>query len=138
MLLSLFAMILEKYDLGLFGHHSVVGHTLMLQRQMVAYIATHYSEQISLEELSASAAISKSTCERLFKTYIGLTPLQYLTNYRLEASRYLLESTDKSITEIANLCGFNHTSYYGRLFLQTYGTTPSDYRKNNVSGNKDN
>ncbi|MBR1931803.1 MAG: AraC family transcriptional regulator [Lachnospiraceae bacterium] len=102
---------------------------LLAQQQMVAYIAAHFTEDVTLDEIAASASVSKSTCCRLFKTYIHQSPFEYLNTYRLEQSRYLLTDTNKGITEIAMLCGFNHISYYSRLFSKSYGCSPHAYRK---------
>lgn len=45
----------------------------------------------------------------------------------------LLKNTNRSITHIALSCGFNHLSYYSRLFLRTFGCTPGEYRKRETS-----
>uniref|UniRef100_UPI000B0A6E20 helix-turn-helix transcriptional regulator n=1 Tax=Clostridium sp. NkU-1 TaxID=1095009 RepID=UPI000B0A6E20 len=52
----------------------------------------------------------------------------FLNSYRLEVSRGLLKDTADSITQVALACGFNHLSYYSKLFLRSYGCTPSQYR----------
>lgn len=134
LLLSMAAKIAAQHEHFIPDGQADMNPNLTAQKQMVAYIAAHYAEDISLEELAACASVSKSTCERLFKAYIGQTPLQYLNSYRLENSRYLLISSDKPITEIASLCGFNHTSYYGKLFERAYGCSPSAYRKREQAG----
>ncbi|MBQ7432257.1 MAG: AraC family transcriptional regulator [Lachnospiraceae bacterium] len=106
---------------------------LTAQKQMVAFIAGNYTEDLSLDQIAASAAVSKSTCCRLFKTYIHQSPIDFLNAYRLQVSCHLLTETDKSISEIASLCGFNHTSYFSKLFLRSYGCSPKVYRRSHIS-----
>ena len=101
---------------------------LIAHRQMVSFIAAHYRDDISLEMIADSASVSKSTCCRIFQEFIGQSPFSFLITYRLHVSCDLLENTDKSITEIAGLCGFNHVSYYSKLFLKYYGCQPRAWR----------
>ena len=104
---------------------------LYSQKQMVAYISQNYASDISLEDIASSANVSVSTCCRIFKAYIHQSPVEFLNAYRLRVSCNLLEDTDKSITEIATLCGFNHISYFSEIFLKNYQCTPTQYRKMN-------
>lgn len=100
-----------------------------IQKDMVSFIYRHYGEKISLDEIAASGNVSRSKCCRIFKRYLQQSPVDFLNEYRLKVSRHMLDNTDKNITEIALACGFNHLSYYSKYFCETYGSTPSDYRK---------
>ena len=129
MLSSLLTDVLKRRAALVPGETSCKDKKLMLQREMVAYIAAHYTEEISLDEIAAGAAVSKSTCCRLFKDYLRQSPCAFLNAYRLEASCNRLTETGKSITEIATLCGFNHVSYYTKLFTRRYGCPPKTFRE---------
>ena len=59
---------------------------------------------------------------------MGQTPIECVNTYRLKLSRDLLTETDKSVTEIALACGFNHLSYFSRSFFRAFGATPSEFR----------
>ena len=102
---------------------------LVTQKRMVAFIAQNYRSEITLEEIAASASVSRSTCCRLFKAYVQQSPLAYLNDYRLRVSQELLKNTNKSVTEIATLSGFNHVSYYSKIFYRAFGCKPTEYRK---------
>ena len=65
----------------------------------------------------------------IFKEYLHQPPIDFLNKYRLKVSGYLLTHTQSSITEIALSCGFNHLSYFSKIFLREYGCTPTEYRK---------
>lgn len=101
---------------------------LDLQRRMVSFIEENYSTDITLDSIAESAAVSRSTCCRLFRRYVRTSPIGFLNSYRLQIACELLRSTDQSVTDIASRCGFNHTSYFSHLFQSSYGCTPREYR----------
>ena len=92
------------------------------------FIGEHYSENISLNELSASANVSKSECLRCFKNCFNTTPYKYLMEYRLSKAAELLKNTSKPICEISSLTGFNQQSYFGKCFREKMNCSPKDYR----------
>lgn len=102
---------------------------LDLQKKMVSYIYEHYQDSLTLNEIAASANISRSKCCIIFKHYLQQSPIEFLNKYRLEVSRYLLTNTHSSVSQIAISCGFNHLSYFSKLFFREYGCTPTKYRK---------
>lgn len=105
---------------------------LTIQRNMVSYLYQHYSEKVSLSEIAAAGNVSRSKCCAIFQYYLQQSPVDFLNHYRLEVSRHLLKDPDLTITQVAVACGFNHLSYYSKLFLRSYGCTPSAYRRSQV------
>lgn len=99
-------------------------------KQMMIYIHDHYQQQIHIEEMAEAVHISKRGCFRLFQENLHMTPTEYIKSYRLRMSCQMLAEGKKSITEIANLCGFGSSSYFGKLFRMEYGCTPLEYRNN--------
>ena len=100
-----------------------------IQREMVSYIFSHFDEPLTLDEIAASGNVSRSKCCRIFKKYLGDSPIDFANSYRLEKSCQQLRDTDLSITEIAMNCGFSHSSYFTKLFARKFGCTPGQYRK---------
>ena len=96
---------------------------------MLAFIQENYAEKLTLEQIAASAAVSTRECLRCFRTSIRQSPIEYLMDYRIQAARKLLETTDLSVTEIALRCGFNSNSYFAKQFHQHCGKAPAVYRK---------
>lgn len=95
---------------------------------VVEYIKENYSYEITLSELAQLIPMSEGQFSRVFKHTMKMSPIQYLMRYRILQSCRLLRDTDKKVGEIANLSGFNNISYFNRVFLQTIGCTPKEYR----------
>ena len=97
---------------------------------VISYIQENYAYEITLGELAAILPMSEGQFSRVFKQTMKLSPIQYLMRYRILQSCKLLQDTEKKIGEIANLSGFNNISYFNRVFLNTIGCTPKEYREN--------
>ena len=88
-----------------------------------------YAERFTLLELASEYHISTSHLSHIFKSVTGYAPIEYLMICRLSAAKKLLSSTDKSIKEIVDLCGFSDESNFSRTFKEKVGMTPSGFRK---------
>lgn len=93
------------------------------------YIDEHFAEDISLEMLSSRFYISKYYLTREYKRIYGKTIFQHLITARINCGKKLLRFTDKSVEEIAHLCGFNDQSYFARQFKKSENLTCFSYRK---------
>ena len=98
-------------------------------KAMMHFIHSHYQESISVEDIAREAHISKRVCFRLFQENLYMTPLEYMTSYRLRKACQRLVDTNESITQIAYNCGLGSSSYFGKVFRERYGCTPAAYRK---------
>ncbi|KAB2332288.1 AraC family transcriptional regulator [Cytobacillus depressus] len=98
-------------------------------KQMLSYIHQHYAEKIMLEDIAKAGQLSRSECCRYFKRILNSTPLNYVTDYRIQKSLYLLQHGDFNVTEVAYLVGFNSTSYFIDLFRNFMNMTPFAYKK---------
>ena len=99
-------------------------------KTMLEYVDSHYTEQLTVSEISQSANICARECQRLFQKYIHCSPMEYVRRKRLLSAAIMLTETDIPIIEIAVLCGFTSHSYFSELFRKLIGKSPSDYRKN--------
>ena len=91
------------------------------------YIELHYSEPISLADISSYCNLSEYYFAHMFKKATGRTFYNHLTIYRLEKALPLLLYSDKKIIEIASLCGFSNTRSFNRLFKKFIFKTPREY-----------
>jgi AraC family transcriptional regulator len=96
--------------------------------QVLDYINDHLDHDIKLADLAALLDMSQFHFSRLFKQSIGTTPYQYLLQQRIERAKQLLQQTDRSIVDIAFLCGFNSHSHLTKQFRQLTGITPKAFR----------
>ena len=87
------------------------------------------AQKISLPELARKSCLSTSRLSHLFKEQVGDTILNTLYKYRLERALQLLVSTQRQIAEIASDVGFDCAIHFTRKFRDTFGETPSLYRK---------
>ncbi|MDQ0089557.1 AraC-like DNA-binding protein [Paenibacillus anaericanus] len=92
------------------------------------YIDSNYAEEISLDSLAEKAHLSKYYLVHTFAKYYDMSPINYLNEVRLRASKELLETTDLSISQVAESTGFSSQSYFSQSFRRSCGLTPSDYR----------
>lgn len=97
-------------------------------RQVLDYIQEHLDQDLKLADLAQLADMSQFHFSRLFKQSLGLTPYQYLLQQRVERAKQLLKQRDRTIVEIALLCGFNSHSHLSKQFRQLTGITPTAYR----------
>jgi AraC-type DNA-binding domain-containing proteins len=97
--------------------------------KMIDFIQNHYAEDITLNHIAESADVGDRECLRCFKRTIGQSPIQYLLKYRLmQGANLLLTFPALSISEIASTCGFDHPSYFSKMFKQFYNCSPKEYR----------
>lgn len=97
-------------------------------RQLCEYMDTHYTENISLNELSALSGISKYHLLRLFTRQKGITPYRYLETIRINHAKRLLEQGLMPI-EVAAQTGFSDQSHFTNFFKKLIGLTPKQYRR---------
>lgn len=93
-----------------------------------SYIEDHFSEDLSLEKLSSEFYISKFYLTREYKKIYGKTIFQHVITCRINYGKQLLRFSDKSVEEIAHLCGFNDQSYFARQFKKAENLTCFAYR----------
>ena len=94
-----------------------------------AFIDEHFTENISVEELSKIANMSVSGFSHHFKKIFGISPGQYLIRLKIGLGQKLLITTDKSITEISMSLGYDNISHFNNQFKKFVGTSPQNYRK---------
>ena len=94
-----------------------------------SFIDEHFTENISIEELSKIANMSISGFSHHFKKIFGIAPIQYLIHLKIGLGQKLLITTDKSITEISMSLGYDNVSHFNNQFKKFVGTSPQNYRK---------
>ena len=97
----------------------------------LSFIRENYadSEKMTAKVIADSCGLSVSHFRYLFKKLSGMTLPQYINKTRLSSAVYMLNNTDKKITDIALSSGFNDVAYFNRLFFKEFKTTPLKMRK---------
>lgn len=98
-------------------------------RSVLSYVNRHFQGNISLSELAGEMYISTSSLSRFFKKKAGMYFVDYVNNVRVRFACQELIYSEKNITKIAVDSGFSNLSVFNRVFRETTGLTPTDYRK---------
>ncbi|MFD7663237.1 GlxA family transcriptional regulator [Streptomyces sp. NPDC059788] len=93
-----------------------------------AWALEHLDRQVTLRELASCEAMSVRTFTRRFREEAGVSPLQWLTQQRVERARQLLEETELTVDRIATDAGFGTAASLRQHFQAALGVSPSAYR----------
>ena len=98
----------------------------------IAYIQTHLSERLTVEDMAASTGYSASYFSHLFAEDTGMSPYQFVVRSRVEHAQQLLMTTRMTVQEIAFQCGFNSAANFCYTFRRMTGVSPHAYRKRSL------
>lgn len=96
-------------------------------RRALRWIEENYAQEDCLAALPDAAGTSARHLQRLFKTHLGMRPLQYLLDLRLDRARLLLSESDLAVQDVAEACGFGSGGRFAKHFRQKFGVTPSRF-----------
>lgn len=98
-------------------------------RKAVGYMNANCGRDLTLTEVADHVGYSHSHFSKVFKDEMGCGFRNYLNQVRVEKSKSLLLSSNASIAEICDLCGFEDQSYHCKVFKKLVGVTPDKFRK---------
>lgn len=98
-------------------------------RRIREYMDLHHSKPMTLESLAALAHCSPSHFSAEFRRHIGVPPIHYLIQARMQHAIYLLRDSEMSVTEIANRCGYEDIFYFSKLFKKIHSLSPKGMRE---------
>lgn len=106
-----------------------LGHPSL--QAVLDYLHEHYTDPkaVRLDCLANIAHITQFHFHRLFKQTMGKTPKQYVLQLRIDRAMHLLRSTNQSLLQIAQACGFSRTSQLKKYFTQLVGTSSEQFRR---------
>lgn len=97
---------------------------------IIHYINIHYSEDLSLSNLSGLIGVSDSYLCRIFKKTFHQSPIDYLNTFRISQAKHkLINSPELSVEEIAHSVGYKESGYFCKAFKNAEKLTPGEYRK---------
>lgn len=97
--------------------------------KLIMFLLEHYTEDLTLEETAKALGYSKFYISRLVSAAFGTNFRTLLNTYRVSMAQNLLITSAKTVSQIADSCGFKNQSSFNRVFLQQCGITPSQYRR---------
>ena len=103
--------------------------TSPLAVEIASYLASHYSEKITLEDISQATFYSTAHCENEFRKNMGTSIINYLIDIRISAAKKLLAESSMSCSRIATAVGFEDANYFSRIFKKRTGYSPLRYRE---------
>jgi AraC family transcriptional regulator len=95
----------------------------------IVYVENNILKPLNLDKIAREAYMSKFHFCRIFKKYVGVSPMQYAINMRLKKAMTLLSRKDLSISAVAAQSGFSDLSEFSRQFKRLYGSSPSAVRE---------
>ena len=111
------------YSAGTSGTH------LQQARQMALFIARHYSETLSVEQIARVVNLHPNYAMKLFRDQFHTSILDYLARHRVAHAQRLLLTTDKQIMQIGLESGFGSSSRFYAVFKRCCGQSPGRYRR---------
>lgn len=128
----LYALVVEIARMVEIREEKVLGSEAKMTQtvaSIVEYIGDNYMKPIKIDKLAEDHHFSATHFRRVFTSQINMTPLEYINLVRVQNACEYLRNTDKSIAEIAQLCGFGAISTFNRNFSKMKGMTPGQWRK---------
>lgn len=97
-----------------------------ISKDAIEYMRTHYTENISVENISMKIGVSLYHLCRCFREVTKTTPIKYLNYIRCINAKNYLRTGKYSVSEAAGLCGFRNMSYFTKTYKLYNGCNPSD------------
>ena len=97
--------------------------------QAKQYVASHFAEDVSLNQVAKHVCLSPAYFSTLFRTETGCGFVKYLQHVRVEHAKKLLKSSRMRIGDIARAVGYQDLKFFNKVFLSETSVTPSEYRK---------
>ena len=102
--------------------------------EALRYIENNYAHSVNIQVIADYLNIERTYLYRLFKDITGISPQEYLLDYRIRRACTLLRETALPISDIARSVGYDDAMYFSRLFKQKKQRTPTEYRKRAEKG----
>jgi AraC family transcriptional regulator, arabinose operon regulatory protein len=93
------------------------------------FIEENLKEHITIEELAGMVHVHPNYFIKLFRKYLGTTPIKYLIARRIECAKLLLRTTEDSLSVIADKTGVMDIYYLSKMFKEHTGFTPTEFRR---------
>ncbi|TDL74747.1 AraC family transcriptional regulator [Rhodococcus qingshengii] len=110
-------------------HHPSISSVCL---EVKKYIEENFRQELTLNDLANLVYVSPYHLGHVFKEEVGLPPIQYMIQCRIEEAKRLLEHSDLTVREIASLIGYENANYFNLLFKKMTGSPPGKFRRMKV------
>ncbi len=93
------------------------------------YIQANYDKDLNMAMVSNYVSLNYTYFSQAFKEFVGVSFVQYLKNVRIEKAKELLATTELKVMDISERAGFDNTKHFNRVFRETVGVTPLEFRQ---------
>lgn len=100
-----------------------------LMAQAAEYLRQNYAEPLSITKIASQFGLGRRRFTYLFERHTGMSPLRYLTEYRIRRSKKLLQTCRCSIARVAECVGYPDSFYFSRVFKRQTGLSPTEFRE---------
>jgi len=114
-------------------HLPVTGLNASQFNRVKDYVRHHFSQSMTLSSIASDCGMSRAAFARAFKKTTGVTPFSWVRAQRIEYAKALLQRTDMTMAAISAQCGFADQSHFSRVFTETVGMKPTQWRAENNS-----
>ena len=102
---------------------------LQIIQKVIKYVKENYSRDITLNEIANNLYFTPNYLSSLFSRSMGESFSNYITRYRVQKAKELLESGKYKVYEIGEMVGYKNPDYFSKIFKELIGFTPSSYKK---------
>lgn len=110
------------------GNHPILSSVCL---EVKKYIEGNFRQELTLNDLANLVYVSPYHLAHVFKEEVGMPPIQYIIQCRINEAKRLLEHSNLSVREIGSLIGYENANYFNLLFKKMTGIPPGKYRKIN-------
>ena len=100
-----------------------------IAENIMMYIDSNFTRKFTIEDITNTFYMCKTQLIKHFKKHYRITPMKYVQEKRIEASKHYLKSTDIPITSIYSSVGFSDAKYFSLAFKKHTGMSPKEYRR---------
>lgn len=108
---------------------STIDYTNHIVKATREYLESHYTDDISLEDMASQVNISPQYFSKLIKKTTGFNFIDWLSMLRVKKAKELLTNSSLTVKEVCFMVGYKDPNYFSRIFKKRIGITPSEYVK---------
>ena len=112
-----------------FTYEEEVAKSATIIDKIQSYVQEHYAENIGRSEIAAELFLTPEYLAKLYKKKTGMNLKDYINEYRIKRAKQLLKLEGISISDVAEMVGFDNFSYFSTVFKKATGMSPKEYKR---------